>query len=84
MKTSLAILVAVIAFATSVWAVIQIGMACCPITVKNVPSKVTGVSTVDANFEQRQAFVSFDDTKASVSVLVEATTDAGYPSSVKK
>lgn len=62
------------------------GMTCaaCPITVKKALSKVDGVSKTDVVFDKREAVVTFDDTKASVQMLTQATENAGYPSSVKK
>ncbi len=62
------------------------GMTCeaCPITVKNAISKVDGVSKVDVSYEKRQAVVTFDDAKASVQKLTQATENAGYPSTVKR
>ena len=62
------------------------GMTCsaCPITVKKAISKVDGVSKVDVSYEKRQAVVTFDDAKASVQKLTQATGNAGYPSSVRR
>jgi mercuric ion binding protein len=62
------------------------GMNCaaCPITVKKAISKVDGVSQVDVSYEKRQAVVTFDDAKASVQQLTQATANAGYPSAVKR
>jgi len=62
------------------------GMTCpaCPITVKKALSKVDGVSRVDVAFEKREAVVIFDDAKANVTKLTQATENAGYPSSVKR
>jgi len=34
-------------------------------------------------FEQREARVTFDDSKTNAQALTKATADAGYPSSVK-
>ncbi|MBN9330225.1 MAG: mercuric transport protein periplasmic component [Comamonas sp. SCN 67-35] len=61
------------------------GMTCaaCPITVKHALSKVAGVEKTDVRFEQREAVVTFDDDKTNVQALTKATSDAGYPSSVK-
>lgn len=58
------------------------GMTCaaCPITVKAALNKVDGVSQVDVSYEDLEAVVTFDDTRASVDALTEATTNAGYPS----
>lgn len=74
------------------WAVTQTvtlsvpGMTCaaCPITVKNALSKVEGVSKTEVTFEPREAVVTFDNAKTSVQKLTQATTNAGYPSSVKQ
>ena len=62
------------------------GMYCpvCPITVKKALVKVAGVSKVDVNFDWREATVTYDDVKANVADLIKATTNAGYPSEVKK
>lgn len=58
--------------------------AACPITVKTAIAKVAGVNKVDVNFDKREAVVTFDDAKASVQKLTQATENAGYPSSVKR
>jgi len=62
------------------------GMTCaaCPLTVRQAISKVDGVNKVDVKFDQREAVVTFDDAKASVQNLTQATENAGYPSSVKR
>ena len=62
------------------------GMNCavCPITVKEALVKVAGVAKVDVNLEQREAVVTFDDTKAGVGQFTRATTEAGYPSTPKE
>ena len=61
------------------------GMTCpvCPITVKKAVAKVDGVSKTVINFDKREAIVTFDDTRTTVQTLIKATTDAGYPSTVK-
>jgi mercuric ion binding protein len=61
------------------------GMSCaaCPITVKKALSKVEGVDKAEVDYENRQATVTFDDAKTDVAKLTRATSDAGYPSSVK-
>jgi mercuric ion binding protein len=84
-------LLALAAVATPVWAATQTvtlsvpGMTCaaCPITVKKALTKVDDVRTVEVSFEKRHAIVTFDDAKTRVQALIQATTDAGYPSSVK-
>lgn len=91
MKKTLPLLLALATVATPVWAATKTvtlsvpGMTCavCPITVKKALTKVDGVRTVEVSFEKRQAIVTFDDAKTRVQTLIQATTDAGYPSSVK-
>lgn len=58
------------------------GMTCaaCPITVKKAVSKVPGVEKIQILLDQRQAIVTFDDTKTSPADLTQATAAAGYPS----
>jgi mercuric ion binding protein len=36
------------------------------------------------NFDKRLAVVTFDDAKATIEKLTQATTNAGYPSKVLK
>ncbi|PFG10445.1 mercuric ion binding protein [Marinobacter sp. LV10MA510-1] len=56
----------------------------CPITVKVSLNRVEGVSAVDVRYEERDATVTFDDAKTSVEALTQATTNAGYPSTLKQ
>lgn len=58
------------------------GMTCpaCPITVKTALSRVPGVSEVRVKYEQKQAIVTFDDSKTKLTALTQATNQAGYPS----
>lgn len=92
MKKLVALVALAATLATPAWAAVQTvtlsvpGMTCaaCPITVKKALTKVDGVSQVDVSFDQREAVVTFDDDKTTVQKLTEATTNAGYPSSVKR
>jgi len=61
------------------------GMTCgaCPITVKKAISKVNGVTQTEVDFDKRQAVVTYDDTKASADQIMRATSNAGYPSTIK-
>jgi biotin operon repressor len=45
--------------------------------------KVPGVTDAKVDFDKKIASVSFDPEKANVAQLTKATTDAGYPSSVR-
>ena len=60
------------------------GMTCsaCPITVKAALKRVDGVSSVQVRYEERDATVTFDVDKTSVEAITEATTNAGYPSTL--
>lgn len=60
------------------------GMNCasCPITVKKALTKVVGVEKTEINLDKREVRVSFDDTKTTALVLMTATKNAGYPSTV--
>ena len=77
---------------TPAWAATQTvtlavpGMTCaaCPITVKKSLTKVDGVQKVEVSYERREAVITFEDTKASTQMLTDATTNAGYPSSIKQ
>lgn len=62
------------------------GMTCpaCPITVKKALSRLDGVDKTSVNFDKREATAIFDDAKTTLKTLFEATTDAGYPSRVKR
>jgi mercuric ion binding protein len=61
------------------------GMFCetCPITVKTALNRVEGVAKVDVRFDQKEAVVAFDESRTKVEALLEATRNAGYPSTVK-
>jgi mercuric ion binding protein len=77
-----------ITLCTSAWAASKTvtlsvsGMSCaaCPITIKKALTAVDGVTEVEVSFDKKEAVVTFDDTKTGVSALIEATTNAGYPS----
>jgi mercuric ion binding protein len=58
--------------------------AVCPITVKKALEKVPGVSAVKVSFEKHSALVTFDPDQTGPEALVQATTDAGYPSTVRR
>jgi len=41
------------------------------------------VTQADVSLERAEAVVTFDDAKTSTDALLKATTDAGYPSTLK-
>ena len=79
------------ALITPAWAATQTvtlfvpGMTCaaCPFTVKKALTRVDGVEKVETNLEEKAAVVSFDDSKTTIGMLINATGNAGYPSTVK-
>ena len=62
------------------------GMTCaaCPITVKKALTQVNGVTRADVDFNKRQVLVRFDDVKTNLRQLTQATTQAGFPSTLKE
>lgn len=91
MKKLATVLILGLAFAAPSWAAIKTvsldvpGMTCatCPITVKRGLNKVEGVTKVEVSFEKKEAVVTFDDAKTDVKALTNATTNVGYPSTLK-
>lgn len=61
------------------------GMTCaaCPFTVRTALNRVEGVAKADVSYKKFEAKVIFDDEKTTVEALINATTNAGYPSSIK-
>lgn len=62
------------------------GMFCptCPFTVRKSLEKVDGVKNVKTSSETKTAVVTYDTSKVKIQDLIEATTNVGYPSSVKE
>ena len=54
--------------------------AACPHVIKESLAAVPGVTNVAVSDKTKTAVVTFDDTKADVTALIKATTEAGYPS----
>lgn len=57
--------------------------ATCPLTIKAALLKVPGVTQAKVSYERREAVIKFDDSKAGVAELKEATASAGYPAMIK-
>lgn len=73
--------------ATPKTAVLDIqNMTCnlCPVTVKKSLEHVPGVSQARIDFANKTATVTFDADRTSIASLTKATTEAGYPSTVRK
>ncbi len=60
------------------------GMTCgsCPITVRLALKKVPGVQQVQAELDSKTATIVYDPDQATVQMLIQATTEAGYASSL--
>jgi len=58
--------------------------AVCPITVRKALEKVPGVAGVKVDLDTKSATVTFDPDKVDAAALIKATTDAGYPASIKQ
>ena len=56
----------------------------CPITVKKSLEQVPGVSSAKGDLGRKTATVEFDPDKAAPAALIKATTNAGFPSTVRK
>lgn len=56
----------------------------CIVTVKKSLEKVPGVSQARVDYAGKRATVVFDGDRTSEAALVKATTNAGFPSSVRK
>ncbi len=55
----------------------------CPLTVKKALERVSGVQAVEVDFASKTATVTYDPAKTQPEALIQATTDAGYPASVR-
>jgi len=65
------------------------GMTCevCPLTVKKALKRLNGVVNVETKYEGNGngwAKVTYDPDKTKIEDLTFATTEAGYPSKVRK
>lgn len=61
------------------------GMTCasCPYQVRSALKKVEGVTSIEVTLAEKQALVTYDDTKTDVAAFTKATRDAGFPSKPK-
>lgn len=64
-------------------AVQNMDCASCPYTVKRSLTAVPGVANVVVSLREKTAIVTYDDTKTDIPRLTAATTNAGYPATVK-
>ena len=69
--------------AEMVLAVENMSCASCPLTVGGSLRQVPGVIDAQVTLDPPEAVVLYDPTKASMDDLIAATTNAGYPSSLR-
>jgi len=55
----------------------------CKITIRKALEKVPGVASASVDYEAKTATVTFNPKQANLEALTAATTNAGYPSTVK-
>jgi mercuric ion binding protein len=55
----------------------------CPIVVRKALQRVPGVSSASVDFALKTATVTFDPDQAKPAALTQATTNAGFPSTLK-
>jgi mercuric ion binding protein len=55
----------------------------CPFVVRKSLESVPGVAKAVVSFKDKTAVVTYDDAKADVKKLTNATTNVGYPSAPK-
>ena len=88
LKTLIAVLLAlpVAALAgnpqTAVLDVQKMTCALCSVTVHKALAKVPGVTDTKIDYDNKTATVRFDPEKVTPAVLVKATTEAGFPSTL--
>lgn len=70
--------------ATAVLDVQNMTCSLCPVTVRKSLEQVPGVAGAEIDFKHKTATVTFDADKVSAAALVKATTDAGYPSTLRQ
>lgn len=58
--------------------------AMCSITIKKALQGVDGVQNVTVDADAKTAAVTFDPKKTTLEALIKATTNAGYPATVRK
>ncbi len=56
----------------------------CPITIRKALEKVPGVIEAKASYDTKTATITFDPAKTNVDALIKATTNAGYPATLKQ
>lgn len=71
-----------VATQTATFAIENMTCALCPITVKFAMEGVSGVRSVQIDFEARTATVTFDPAATTAEAIAASATNAGYPTSI--
>ena len=69
---------------TATFAIENMTCGMCPITVRTAMEHVDGVKSVRVDFDAKTATVDFDPSRATVKTIAAASTNAGYPATVKR
>ena len=69
--------------ATATFDVDKMTCATCPIAVKKAMERVDGVKEVKVDYESKTAVVTFDPEATTTSAIGQASTDVGFPATVK-
>lgn len=75
--------VQVAAAQTTTFVIQNMTCALCPVTVKKAMEGVAGVESVSVDFDAKTATVVFDPSVTSPDAIAAASTNAGYPASIK-
>ncbi len=70
-------------FATAKFAVEKMTCATCPIAVSKAMKRVDGVKDVDVDFDSKTAVVTYDSSVANTDAIGKASTDVGFPATLK-
>ncbi|WP_339828856.1 cation transporter [uncultured Parvibaculum sp.] len=68
---------------TETFAIENMTCALCPVTVKKAMQGVDGVRSVDIDFDAKTATVAFDPALTNADTIAAASTNAGYPASLR-
>ena len=68
---------------TVTFAVEKMTCATCPIAVRKAMQRVDGVKEVSVDFDSKTATVTYDATVTTVTEIGSASTDVGFPASVR-
>ena len=58
--------------------------ATCPIIVRKAMQRVDGVKSADVDYESKLATVVFDEIRTTPEAISQASTDVGFPATVRE